>query len=244
MNQQNTIERMKQMRLGAMAQVHYNNLQNNLNMDLTIDQYTSLLVDQEWDNRQGNKIKKLITTARFRSTATLSDIDYTANRQLDKGLFFQRLAMLDFIKNHENIIITGATGTGKSYLAQALGHQACMMLIKTRYFNTSRLLDNLKLARLEGTYTKTLQQIEKTELIILDDFGLSGFDSQSRQILMDIIESKYDRSSLIISSQLPVSVWHEIIGEGTVADAILDRLVNSSHRLQLKGDSLRKNKLL
>jgi len=119
-----------------------------------------------------------------------------------------------------------------------------MMLIKTRYFNTSRLLDNLKLARLEGTYTKTLQQIEKTELIILDDFGLSGFDNQSRQILMDIIESKYDRSSLIISSQLPVSVWHEIIGEGTVADAILDRLVNSSHRLLLKGDSLRKNKLL
>jgi DNA replication protein DnaC len=243
MNQQATIERLKQMRLGAMAQVHYNNLQNNLNMDLTIDQYVGLLVDQEWENRQGNKIKKLITTARFRSTATLSDIDYTANRQLDKGLF-QRLALLDFIKTHENIIITGATGTGKSYLAQALGHHACMMLIKTRYFNTSRLLDNLKLARLEGTYTKTLQQIEKTDLIILDDFGLSGFDNQARQILMDIIETKYDRSSLIISSQVPVSIWHEIIGEGTVADAILDRLVNSSHRLQLKGDSLRKNRLL
>jgi len=141
------------------------------------------------------------------------------------------------------VIVTGATGTGKSYLAQALGNQACLMLFKTLFYNTARLMDHLKLARLEGSYTKHLMKIEKTDLLILDDFGLSAFDNQSRQALMDIIESKYDRSSIIIGSQIPISGWHEIIGEGTIADAILDRIVHSSHRIQLKGESLRKNKL-
>jgi len=111
------------------------------------------------------------------------------------------------------------------------------------YYNTARLLDHLKLARLEGNYTKSLLRIEKADLLILDDFGLTAFDNQSRRIMMDIIESKYDRSSIIVSSQIPVSLWHELIGEGTIADAILDRIVHSSHRIQLKGESLRKNKL-
>jgi len=242
MNTQNTIEKMKQMRLGEMAEVHYTNTKNNINLELTLDQYVDLLVDREWENRQNNKIKNLIKTARFRYPATIRDIDYSANRQLDKNTF-QRLALLDFIPNHENVIITGATGTGKSYLAQALGHQACIMLIKTLYFNTARLMDHLKLARLEGNYTKVLLAIEKADLLILDDFGLTAFDSQARQALMEIIESKYDRSSIIISSQIPVSAWHQLIGEGTIADAILDRIVHSSHRIQLKGESLKKNKL-
>jgi DNA replication protein DnaC len=242
MNNQTTIEKMKLMRLGAMAQMHYSNVQNNLNLEQTIDDYLSMLVDQEWENRQNNKIKKLIADARFRNIATITDIDYSADRQLDKNSF-QRLAVLDFVRNRENIIITGATGTGKSYLAQALGHQACMMLFRTRYFNTARLLDHLKLARLEGNYSKVLLAIERSDLVILDDFGLSAFDNQARQSLMDIVENKYDKSSIIISSQLPVSSWHELIGEGTIADAILDRIINSSHRIQLKGESLRKSKL-
>jgi len=242
MNNQNTIEKMKHMRLGGMAQMHYTNINSNINLDYTIDQYVGMLVDQEWENRENNKIKKLIKTARFRYPATILDVDYTANRQLDKNTF-QRLALLDFVRNRENVIITGATGTGKSYLAQALGHQACMMSMKTLYYNTSRLMDHLKIARLEGSYTKSLLVIEKADLLILDDFGLSTFDNQARQALMDIIESKYDHTSIIVSSQIPVASWHELIGEGTVADAILDRIVHSSHRIQLKGESLRKNKL-
>ena len=243
MNNQNTIEKMKHMRLSGMAHMHYTNINNNINLDYTIDQYVGMLVDQEWENRENNKIKRLIKSAKFRFPATIVDIDYTANRQLDKNMF-QRLALLDFVNKHENLIITGATGTGKSYLSQALGHQACMMLFKTRYYNTARLMDNLKLARLEGNYQKSLMVIEKADLLILDDFGLSAFDNQDRQSLMDIIESKYDRTSIIISSQIPVASWHELIGEGTIADAILDRIVNSSHRIQLKGESLRKNKLI
>jgi DNA replication protein DnaC len=242
MNNQNTIEKMKQMRLSGMAQVHYTNITNNINMDYTIDQYITMLVDQEWENRQNKKIQNLVKSARFRYPATIRDIDYSANRQLDKNTF-ERLALLDFVRNHENLIITGATGTGKSYLAQALGHQACIMLRKTLYFNTTRLMSHLKLSKLEGTYSKHLANLEKADLLILDDFGLNAFDNQDRQALMDIVETKHDRSSIIISTQIPVSGWHELIGEATIADAILDRIVHSSHRIQLKGESLRKNKL-
>ncbi len=243
MNNQTTIEKLKQMRLNAMAQMHYTNTQNNINMQYTIDEYVSMLVSPQarWEYKQNRKIKNLIKNARFRFAATVKDIDYTANRQLDKNTF-QRLALLDFIRGKENIIITGATGTGKSYLAQALGHQACMMMFKTLYYNTARLMEHLKLARLEGNYTKTILAIEKANLLILDDFGLVSFDNQARQALMDIVESKYNRTSIIISSQIPVSGWHDLIGEGTIADAILDRIVYSSHRIQLKGESLRKNK--
>jgi len=242
MNNQHTIEKMKQMRLGGMAQMHHTNSTNNLNQDYTIDQYVAMLIDQEWEARQNRKIENLIKGARFRFPATIRDVDYSVNRQLDKNTF-QRLATLDFVRNRENLIITGATGTGKSYLAQALGHQACMLLIKTKYYNTARLMEHFKLARLEGNYTKSLKDIEKTDLLILDDFGLNAFDNQARQALMDVIEAIYDRRSVIISSQVPVSTWHDLIGEGTIADAILDRVVHSSHRIQLKGESLRKNKL-
>jgi len=242
MNNHNTIEKMKQMRLTGMAQMHYTNITNNINMDYTIDQYIAILVDQEWENRQNKKIQNMVKEARFRYPATIRDIDYSANRHLDKNTF-ERLALLDFVRNHENLIITGATGTGKSYLAQALGHQACIMLMKTLYFNTTRLMNHLKLSRIEGTYSRNLANLEKADLLILDDFGLNAFDNQDRQALMDIVETKHDRSSIIISTQIPVSGWHELIGEPTIADAILDRIVHSSHRIQLKGESLRKNKL-
>lgn len=241
MNNQ-TIEKMKQMRLSGMAQLHYNNISNNLNMDCTIDQYITMLVDQEWENRQNRKIKNLIKNARFRYPASIRDIDYSADRQLDKNTF-ERLALMDFVRNHENLIITGATGTGKSYLAQALGHQACISMMKTLYFNTTRLMSHLKLSILEGTYSKTMTLLDKADLLILDDFGLTALDNQDRQGLMDIVERKYDRSSIIISTQIPVTGWHDLIGEPTIADAILDRIVHSSHRIQLKGESMRKNKL-
>lgn len=242
MNNQHTIEKMKQMRLGGMAQMHHTNTTNNLNQDYTIDQYVAMLVDQEWEVRQNRKMASLIKNARFRFPATIRDVDYSVGRQLDKNAF-ERLATLDFVHKRENLIITGATGTGKSYLAQALGHQACIMLMKTKYYNTARLMDLFKMFRLEGNYSKGLKDLENTDLLILDDFGLNAFDNQARQTLMDVVESIYDRKSIIISSQVPVSAWHDLIGEGTIADAILDRVVHSSHRIQLKGESLRKNKL-
>ncbi len=241
MNQQLTIEKMKSMRLQGMAQTHHSNLENQVYQNYTLDQYIALLVDQEWEYRQNRKMSNLLRTANFRAAATIKDIDFTTHRGLDKNAF-DRLTTLDFLKKKENIIITGPTGTGKSYLAQALGHQACLCLHKTRYFTAARLMDEINLAKLQGTYHKLIKNIQRTALLILDDFGLHPFDQNARQALMDIVEYKYDQSSMIITSQIPVAKWHELIGEGTIADAILDRLVHSSHRIQLKGDSLRKNR--
>ena len=243
MHQQQTIEKMKSMRLHGMADIHYSNLQNNLYQDYTLDQYTGLLVDQEWEYRQNRKVKNLLKTAAFRSAADIKNIDYSANRSLDKNTF-ERLASLDFLTRNENIIITGPTGTGKSYLAQALGRHACLCLHKTQYFTTTRLMDEIKLAKLQGTYHKLIKSIQQTALLILEDFGLNPFDQHARQALMDIVEYKYDQSSMILTSQIPVTNWHQLIGEGTIADAILDRLVNSSHRISLTGDSLRRKRKL
>ena len=240
MNKNQTIEKLKGMRLGAMAELHRHNLQNNLYNDTTPDEYLSLLVDHEWEERQNNKIQRLIKQACFRQKATIADIDFTTNRNLDKNMF-NRLTTLDFISKKENLVITGASGVGKSYLAQALGQQACALGIKTQYFITARLFSRLKLAKVDGTYSKELVKLMKNELIILDDFGLQAFDNHARDSLMDIIEDRYSHKSTIVASQIPVSTWYDIIGEGTIADAILDRIVNSSHRIDLKGESLRKD---
>jgi len=240
MNKNQTIEKMRDMRLNAMASMYQNHLQNNLYSDSTPDEYISLLTDHEWEEQQNTKIQRLIKQSGFRQKATIMDVDFTTARNLEKNMF-DRLSSLDFIKKKENIILTGASGVGKSYLAQAFGHQACMMGLKTRYHITARLFSRLKLAKVDGTYNKELVKLQKMDLLILDDFGLQAFDNHARDALMDIIEDRFNTKSTIVSSQIPVSAWYDIIGEGTIADAILDRLVNSSHRIDLKGESMRKN---
>lgn len=239
MNNNPTVEKLKQMRLEAMADLHLQHIKENRIEKLTPDEYLALLTDHQWEDRQNRKIDRLLKQAALKQPATLADVDYTQNRNLDKNMFV-RLATLDFIKRKENIILTGPSGVGKSYLAQALGHQGCMMEYKTTYTNTARLLKKLKLSKVDGTYLKELDKILKTDLLILDDFGLQSFDNHGREALMDIIDDRYNKSSTIISSQIPVSAWYDIIGEGTIADAILDRIVNSSHRVDLLGDSLRR----
>lgn len=239
MNNNQTIEKLKQMRLGAMADLHLQYVKNNQLNDSTPDEYLALLTDHEWENRQNSKIKRLIKQAHFREKADISNVNLGLARNLDKNMF-NRLTTLDFIKRNENLIITGSSGVGKSYIAQAIGHQLCLEGLKVRYSNTSRLFTQLKLAKADGTYIKELNKLKKIDLLILDDFGLQAFDNNSREMLMDIIEDRYNKMSTLISSQIPVSVWYDIIGEGTIADAILDRIVNSSHRIDLKGESLRK----
>ena len=239
MNNHTTIEKMKQLRLNGMAQVHYAAVHENMYTDYTLDEYTALLIDQEWEVRQHRKIQNTLYRAGFKFQASVRDIDYTAHRNLEKN-YLERLLTLDFIKQHQNIIITGPTGVGKSYLAQAIGTHACAMLCKTIYFNTARLMELLKTARMDGSYLKLIRNIKRSALLILDDFGLASFDSNSRQSLMDLIEDRHEQASTIIASQIPVAGWYQIIGEGTIADAILDRIVNSSHRINLDGQSLRK----
>lgn len=242
MNNNQTVEKLKQMRLGAMAQVHLQHVKNNQCEQSTPDQYLSLLVDHEWEDRQNRKIQRLICQAGFKQASTIAEVNYSASRTLDKNMF-ERLSSMSFVDQKENLIITGASGVGKSYLSQALGHQGCLNEKKVLYHNAGRLFNRLKLSKVDGTYLKELKRLTKTQLLILDDFGLQAMDNAARESLLDIIDERFNQSSTIVASQIPVSAWYDVIGEGTIADAILDRLVNSSHRIDLKGESLRKQML-
>lgn len=242
MNNQ-TIDKLNSMRLGAMARLHLQYVQENRHTGMSCDEYLALLTDHQWEDRENNKIARLLKQASFRQNASLADINYTAQRNLDRNMF-ERLATLDFINRKENIVICGASGTGKSYLSQALGHQACLSGIKTLYAVTARIFKKLKLSKVDGTYLKELEKLTRVDVLILDDFGLQALDNQDRETLIDIIDDRYAKKSTIISSQIPVSEWYEVIGgEGTIADAVLDRIVNSSHRIDLRGESMRKGVL-
>lgn len=239
MNNQ-TIEKMRAMRFGAMASLHLQHINENKFEGMTCDEYLAILIDHQWEDRENKKIERLLKQASFRQNANLADINYAPERNLDRNMF-ARLSTLDFISRNENIIINGASGVGKSHLAQALGNQACLSGLRTSYSVTARLFKKLKLSKVDGTYLKELEKLSRVDLLILDDFGLQAFDNQDRETLMDIIDDRHSKKSTIISSQIPVSAWYEIIGgEGTLADAVLDRIVNSSHRIDLKGESLRK----
>lgn len=239
MNNNQTIEKLRQMRITAMAELHQQNIKTNKLSDVTADEYIGLLTDHEWEDRQHKKVSRLLKQAGFKQKSSIAEVSYAEARNLDKNMF-QRLSALNFIKKSENIILTGPSGVGKSFLAQALGHHACLQGYKVLYTNTARYFTKLKLAKVDGTYIKELQKLSKLNLLILDDFGLQAFDNHARETLMDIIDDRFNQSSTIVSSQIPVSEWYDIIGEGTIADAILDRLINSSHRIDLRGESLRK----
>jgi DNA replication protein DnaC len=165
----------------------------------------------------------------------VENIHYHADRSIDRNQIM-RLAECSFIGRNENLLITGSTGIGKSYVASAIGHQACIMGYRVMYASTPKLLAKLKLAKADGSYIKEITRIERQQLLILDDFGIQPFDAQSRAALMEIIEDRHGKTSLITTSQLPVSKWHEVIGEKTIAEAILDRIVNDAHRVELKGN--------
>lgn len=240
MNNNQTIEKLRSLRLDAMAHLHSQHVKGNRLEGITCDEYLALLTDHQWEERENRKIDRLLKQANFKQNANLADISYSPDRNLDKNMF-SRLSTVEFIARKENIIVCGASGVGKSYLAQALGHQACLNGYRTMYVITSRIFKRLKLSKIDGTYLKELEKLVKPELLILDDFGLQAFDNNDRETLMDIIDDRHGKKSTIIASQIPVSAWYEIIGgEGTLADAILDRVVNSSHRLDLMGDSMRK----
>lgn len=197
------------------------------------------LTESEMHHRQDAKMKFLVRISKLRYEATLEQIICSDKRNISKEQI-SRLADCSFIKKSENILITGATGAGKSYLACALGHQACCMGYKVTYLNMNRFSERISLSKLDGTFTKLLNYLQKTDLIILDDFGLVPFDQNLRLALLQILEDRYAKNSVIIASQLPIKNWYDYLNDPTIADAILDRLTAKHHRIELKGESLRK----
>lgn len=240
MNEQ-TLEKMKKMKLYGMLR-NFKQVLESSNMDkLTADELVQQLIESEWEDRHNRAVNRSIGNAKFRYKASIESIDHSIERGLDQNIV-NRLAECTFVKQAQNIIITGSTGTGKSYLASALGHQACIRGFKVYYANTLRLLTHLKMAKADGSSIKEFAYLEKQDILILDDFGIQPFDNQSRMILMDIVEDRHGKKSTIIAGQVPVGAWYDIIGDGTLADAILDRIVHDAHQIELNGESLRKKR--
>ncbi len=236
-----SLDLMHRMKLHGMAAAFAESLSSTFAETMTPDSFLSWLLSCEWDYRSEAAIERLIKGASFRYKAFPEDIDYTLNRGLDQNQM-ERLMSMDFIKQGRNLFITGSSGTGKSFIATAIGYQACKNGIRTAYANASKLLGGLKVAKTKGTLDAELKKIERCPLLILDDLFLVPLDAKERPILLDIIEDRHGRKSIVITSQLPTSSWYEAIGDPTVADAILDRIVHDAHQIELNGESIRKMK--
>jgi len=234
-------DRFATLRLHGMRRTWSALVETRQHLDLTLSDGIELLLQAEDDDRDVRRSERLLKQASFRYSASLAELSYGAQRGVDKSLI-SHLATGDYINAGTSILITGATGCGKSFLACALGHSACDHGYRVVYANMQKLVARAKIARLEGQSTKFFDTIRRKNLLIIDDFGLVPLDAQQRMDLMEIIEDRHGRAATIIASQLPVTAWYEIIGENTIADAILDRLVHTSHRIELKGDSMRKKR--
>jgi len=204
-------------------------------------EWLGLLLDREASWRQDKRFAARLRVAKLRQQACPEDIDYRTPRGLDRALF-QKLVEGGWIDAHDNLALIGPTGVGKSWLASALGHKACRDDFSVAYHRVPRLFTALALGRADGRYTKMLRAIARLDLLILDDWGPEPLDADQRRDLLEIVEDRYEARSIIITSQLPVDRWYEIIGNPTIADAILDRLVHNAYRIELKGESLRKQK--
>ena len=238
---ESTTTKMKQMKLFGMHAAFRTAIETGKTDHYTIDQFMSMMIDAEWDERHNRRIERIIKNARFHYKSSIESLSFDESRNLERNQIL-RLAECDFIEKNENVLITGSTGVGKSYVATALAYQACINGYKVSYFNTSKLFTKLKMAKADGSYLRELAKIEKQDVILLDDFGLQALDSQNRITLLEIIEDRHNKGSIIVTSQIPVQGWYDIIGEKTIADAVLDRLIHQSHRIELHGESMRKKK--
>lgn len=240
---QPTLTRLRALKLFGLADAFAQQLEQPPTQALAFEERLALLVEREITYRENRRLQSLLRAAKLRQSACVEDIDYRHPRGLDRALV-GTLSNGDWIRARHNLHITGPTGTGKSWLACAFGHQACRQGLSVRYERTGRLLDQLRVARGDGSYPKLLRQLARVELLILDDFGLKPLTQSERHDLLEVIEDRHGVRSTLLTSQLPIRHWHEYLNEPTVADALLDRLLNGAHRLELSGDSLRKKSAL
>jgi len=238
LNQQ-TVQRLREMRLRGMAEALLDQNNNSDVQSYTFEERLGLLVDHEYISRQNRRLARLLKQARLRLPASLEDIDYQQCRGLDRA-FLHSLSSCEWIGTRLNCLISGATGTGKTFLCCALANAACRHDLSARYYRVSNLLTELTAARGDGSYPRLIRQLSNYDLLVMDDWGLAPFKDFEGHDLLDVVEERHDRGSLIIASQLPLENWHETLPDPTVADAIMDRIIHNSHRISLTGPSMRK----
>lgn len=236
-----TLDKLRVLKLPGMAKAFEEQLASSDYEHLSFEERLGLLVDREATERENRRLQSRLKQAKLRQTACMEDIDYHHPRGLDRSLM-RSLSTCRWMKDHLNILISGPTGAGKSFIACALGHRACLEGFKVLYFRAPRLFPDLALARGDGRYSKLMSSMAKAHLLVVDDWGLSVLADQERRDLLEILEDRHGIHSTIMASQLPVEHWHEVIGNPTLADAILDRLVHSAYRINLNGGSMRKKK--
>lgn len=232
---------LRQLRLHGMGRSWQALMETRKHHELSFTEGMEMLLQAEEDDRSDKRFERLQRGAHFRYQASIQELHMETSRGLDKSLV-ANLATGDYIAKGEAVLVCGSTGTGKSFLASALGHHACSLGYKVVYYNLQKLLLKTKMSRIDGTIYKFFEKLSRTDLLILDDFGLTHLEQQQRMDFMEIIEDRHACKATIIASQLPVASWYDVIGENTIADALLDRMVHTSYRIELKGESLRKKK--
>lgn len=239
MLEQQTLDHLRRLRLGGMIDALQQQREQPNTHDLSFEERFAFLVEREILHRENKRLARLLKEARLRVNACVENIDYRHPRGLERSKMAS-LSQLGWVLEAQNLCLTGPTGSGKTWLACALGNQACRRGLSVRYLRLPRLFEQLRIAHGDGSYARLLAQLLRTELLILDDWGMQKVTAQQRQDLMEIIEDRHGRRSTLIASQLPIDHWHEYIGEATLADAILDRLLHGAHRITLSGESMRR----
>jgi len=238
---QPTIEKLNAMKLTAMAKAFADQMQCPDITQLTFEERFGLIVDHQMTDLENRGMQNRLKKAKLRLPASLEDLDFKQGRGLDRATVMS-LALNQWVKSHHNILVTGPTGAGKSYLACALAQKACRDGYATLYQRVPRLLQEIAVSRLDGRYAKLLAPITKCEVLILDDLLISPLTREEQRELLEIVEERYDRKATIVTSQLPVKAWHDAMQDPTLADAILDRLVHNAYKLELKGESMRRKR--
>lgn len=239
---QQTLHKLYGMRLNGMADAFRQQLEQSEPAGLSFEERFGLLVDRQWNWKEDRALARRLRNSRLRSTAAVEDIDYQTPRGLDRALLRSLAAESEWVKQHFNIFLIGATGVGKSWLAAALAHKACRDGYTVYYARAAQLFRELALAHADGSFTRLLRRLSQTDVLVIDDWAMTPLNDMERRDFLEICDDRYQARSLVLTSQVPVANWHAQIGDPTAADSILDRLVHHAHRIELKGDSMRKKR--